>query len=121
MARESHIDASDGFFAGEDKTLLWRVRGEVDGIEEWDLALELYAPRARPSDAPLFTLTNTSGVTAAPAPPDEDCATVTAVVTGDRTVSLAPQVYQYVLWRTDPGSKQVLAYGGLALQTAVRA
>lgn len=110
MAVESSIQADDGFFVGEDKDLRFEVEGDVAGLSGWQVEFALY-PRRTNDPAPLVVKTQSNGIS-------RGGTTLTVHLVGDDTAVLAGGLYQYVLRRTDPGFRQVLAYGGVNLRDA---
>lgn len=116
MAEESRIDADDEWFVGEDRTIRFTVSGDTDGIENWNITFELFTRRAKPGDAPLMVV-DAVGVAATPT----TLPTALVVVDGDETTAIGSGLYQYVLSRTDPGARAVLAFGPAELRTAVNA
>lgn len=120
MAVDSPISPADGWFLGEDKTLSFRVTGDITGIATWQLQWTLY-DRNAPA-IPLITRANTTGVTAtAPVAPDT-YALINVTVPSALTSVLDPDAqYGYVLQRIDLGAAQILAYGTVILRSAVLA
>ena len=122
MAVESPIQASDGWFFGEDKTLRFTVGGDVTGIAFWAVQFSLYRRKDRTQTAPVFVKTSPAAIVlAAPvAPATTGTCTVSfaAADTAGLSVSADDQ-FAYVLRRIDLGSAQVLAYGGVVIRSAV--
>lgn len=120
MAVKSPIDADAGWFVGEDRTLRFEFEGgDVEGIETWDMVLELFAKRAKQGDPPLWA--SPPGAVQGYAPTPTSVATAEVVVPALATLAAGPGVAQFVLRRTDPGAATVLSYGGAHLQSAAQA
>lgn len=118
MSKRADITASDGYFLGEDKQLVFDVvdsAGAAQTMTGW--ALEWVLRRTAASTTAVLTK-NTSGGTVAISNGSgtDDRATVT--ITDDDTVDLVAGDYEYALRRTDSGNEQILAYGTLTLQKA---
>lgn len=113
MARKSPINPEHGWFAGENKILRFTIEGEAATIDGWALTFELFERRTENPPA-LITKTVGSGVTIF------DAANKIADVhiLASDTVDFDADTYNYVLRRTDPGSEQVLAFGGALIQRA---
>ena len=103
MSTQSNITASDGFFIGEDKSLVFTIytsAGAAQDITGWTISWLLSA-----TNSGAATLTKSATLTT----PASGICTV-AVASGD-TSGLTPGTYYYTLRRTDSGSKAELAYG----------
>lgn len=118
MAVESRIDAGDEWFVGEDRVLrfLFVEGGATTDIASWEMVFQLFARRAQPGDVPLLEVP-ASGSAATTTLPAE----ATVVVDGDATLAIGAGVYQFVLSRTDVGSRAVLAFGPAQIRSAVTA
>lgn len=118
MAVESPIEAKDSWFTGEDKVLRFTVYGEgevVENVTGWTFEWKLY--KRRESATALVTKTVGAGVTVTNGPGGQ----VSIVVAAADTAALVDGSYAYVFRRTNAGASQVLAYGGVALRSAVLA
>ena len=121
MAVESPIQASDGWFFGEDKTLRFTVSGDVTGIAAWLVQFSLYRRKDR-TQTPLLVKNSPAAVTpAAPVPPATTgtCTVTIAAVDTAALSTSADDQFAYVLRRTDTGNAQILAYGGAVIRSAV--
>lgn len=108
MAVESNIDASDQWLAGEDKTLLFTVRGPADDLEAWTVEWTLYPAEGDP--VPV-----TVGIQKIPADGIGDLPTIIVPVPAAATADLSTDlVHSYVLRRVDAGARTVLAHGAIA-------
>jgi hypothetical protein len=107
MSTQSNITASDGFFIGEDKSLVFTIydaNGAVQNITGWTISWLLSA-----TNSGTAILTKSATLTT----PASGVCTVT-VASGD-TSGLTPGTYYYTLRRTNSGSKAELAYGSCDL------
>ena len=108
MSTQSNIAASDGFFIGEDKSLVFTIfnsAGSAQDITGWTISWKLSATLSGNA-----TLTKSATLTT----PASGICTV-SVAAGD-TSGLTPGTYYYVLRRTNAGSAAELAYGSCELQ-----
>ena len=114
MAVESPIEARDGWFLREDKVLQYTVYAEdgktVENVSGWTFEWLLY--RRRDEGTPVITKSSNAGVTVL----DGEAGVVGVIVNGEDTEDLGADSYHAVLWRADPGMRQVLAYGGAVLR-----
>lgn len=113
MAVEAKVNADDGWFTGEDKTLRFPVSGTIDNMDLWEVQFSLY--QSRSATSALFTKETGSGVTIS----GQDIIDV-AIGSAD-TINLVPGTYYYVLRRVDSGANSVLAYGHASIRSAVNA
>jgi hypothetical protein len=103
MSTLSNITASDGWFIGEDKSLVFTIydaNGAAQDITGWTISWKLSATLSGAA-----TLTKTASLTT----PASGICTV-AVAAGD-TSGMTPGTYYYTLRRTNSGSAAELAYG----------
>lgn len=106
MAVESSIEADDGWFTGEAKTLRYTLL-DADDATGWTMTWEL---RRRRSDAgPVVAKATNDGVVGGPGQVDVN-------VDAADTLALAGGTYHAVLRRTDVGNEQVLSYGAVVLR-----
>ena len=122
MAVESPIQASDGWFFGEDKVLRFTVGGDATGIAAWLVQFSLYRRKDRTQTAPVIVKTSPGAIVlAAPVPPATAglcTVTIPAADTAGLSVAADDQ-FAYVLRRVDLGSAQILAYGPAVIRSAV--
>ena len=114
MAVESPIEALDDWFVNEDKGLRF-VLTPPEYIAGWTFLFELR--RRRAPGPPLITKTSASGIV----PTNVANGVVLVQINAADTVNLDGGSYHYVLWRTDPGNRTLLAFGGAVLRKAVAA
>lgn len=116
MAVESRIDDDDDWFVGEDRILRFRFTdGDTEGIENWNMLFELFASRARPGTPPLFAVPAVGVARTLTTP-----ALAEVTVPGDETLANGAGIFQFVLSRTDIGSRAVLGFGPASIRSAVR-
>ena len=108
MSTQSNITASDGWFLGEDKSLVFSifdVNGAAQNITGWTISWKLSATLSGAA-----VLTKSAVLTT----PLSGICTV-SVAAGD-TSGLTPGDYYYTLRRTNTGSAAELAYGTCTIQ-----
>lgn len=107
MSTEANLEASDGFFIGEDKALVFTITslGVPVNITGWTIQFAMADVQSGAADVTKSaTLTN----------PTQGVCTVT-IASGD-TIGLNPaSTWFYRLRRTDSGSRAELAYGTIDL------
>ncbi len=109
MSTERDITATDGYFVGEDKALVFTVKdavGAAANITGWTIRFELSDLNDQFGHE---ILTKTATLTS---PGSGIC---TVIVASDDTIELEPGTYYYTLRRTDAGARTELAYGSLVL------
>jgi hypothetical protein len=107
MSTNANLAASDGFFIGEDKSLVFNITsgGSPVNITGWTIQFAMADALSGSSD-----LTKTATLTT----PLAGICTV-AIASGD-TIGLNPEsTWYYRLRRTDSGSRAELAYGTIDL------
>lgn len=119
MAIQSNITASDEWYTGEDKQLVFTIY-QSDGttaqdVTGWALSWRLKKRATDADSASILTKTTVSGI--ALTTPASGIVTVT--VDDTDTDSLAPQTYYHELKRTTAGNETVLAYGTALLKQAL--
>lgn len=124
MAISRHIGiAADQFVIGTDTALQFNCT-QVDGVTPQTMtgwALEFIIRDSTPdgSGAPRVTKTTGGGIVISNGAGTNDRATVSIAAVD--TLSLPPGWgYDYALWRTNSGSAQVLAFGGMTLTAAAK-
>lgn len=108
MATRFDIDASDGWFIGEDKVLTFTDEDGTD-MSSWSITYEL--KRSQFHSTALVTKTVGSGITIGDGAATNDRATV-AIADSD-TEDNVPSggTYYHQLRRTDAGNEKILARG----------
>lgn len=122
MAIESPITAEHNWFKSEDKLLRFTIFGQDGKTVQpigagWTFRFDFYRRRSANNEPPLFQKSTNAGVTVLNAAAGLVSVSIDAV----NTATLEGDSFNYVLWRTDLGNGQVLAYGGAVLRSAVTA
>ncbi len=117
MSKRSDIS---GLTPGEDISLRWTITDDtgtpITDMTGWQVALYVLRSLLPGGDdaalaAAALVVKRTGGEGITLSPPD----VVTSFTAAD-TSGLAPGLYWYELWRSDPGNRRRLAYGGLVFE-----
>jgi len=116
---EFHIEEADGFFVGEDKSIVITVyqsdKKTPQDITSWALSWMLKSQLSDVDGSALLTKTTVSGI--ALTTPGSGICTITVADTD--TDALTPGRLYHELKRTDAGSETVLAHGRCVLRRGV--
>lgn len=120
MATETHITSEDGWFTGEDKSLVFTITTTDGGSVAQDItgwALSWTLKRAATDADVDAVLTKTTAAGIALTTPASGICTVSVADTD--TDGVVPRLYYHELKRTDAGSETILAYGRAELRRAL--
>jgi hypothetical protein len=126
VAIERDIRASDHWFVGEDKSLVFTIF-KADGVTPqdvsgWTLSWRLKRLKSDADSAALLTKTTSSGIAISGAynvDPTLNTQVVTVTVADTDTDPIAPGTAYHELKRTNDASETVLAFGAVRLLRGV--